>query len=73
MTPSILWFASCSVACLFGFIVGRCFRDFEGITLTQDLMISESEKAGLIQALADRQAELDKLAARYHEGASDVA
>lgn len=46
MITPILWFASCSVACLFGFIVGRNFRDFEAMALLQDndYLLKENEQ-----------------------------
>lgn len=53
MITYIIWFASCSVACLLGFIVGRCFQDFAGIAATQDLIAAESENDQLRQTIAD--------------------
>lgn len=57
MTP-ILWFVSCSVACLFGYIVGRCFRDFEGIAATQDLIYYENDNESLRGVLNQTQSAL---------------
>lgn len=51
MITPILWFASCSVACLLGFVIGRCFQDFAGIAATQDLIYYENDNESLRGAL----------------------
>lgn len=51
MITACLWFASCSVACLLGYVVGRCFQDFAGIAATQDLIYYENDNGQLREAL----------------------
>jgi hypothetical protein len=72
--------AIASALCLaIGFILGRCFRDFESMALLQEYNAAASENDALRESLADArsrmnamQSDIDTLAARYQEH-KDVA
>jgi hypothetical protein len=79
MIAIIMGFVTSSLCMIIGFIIGRCFRDFESMGLVQEYNAAASENDALRESLADArsrmnamQSDIDALAARYQER-KDVA
>jgi hypothetical protein len=55
----VIGFIACWLACTIGYIVGRCFRDLEGIAVVQDLQSLETENTCLRNVIERMQEDLE--------------
>jgi hypothetical protein len=74
VTTAILWFASCSVACLFGFVVGALLRRAEIEELEQEVAFYDSDNQKLREVLHvamgnmhAMQSDIEAVAGKYRE------
>lgn len=68
----LVGFIACSIACTIGFIVGRCFRDLEGLATSQDLRSMEIENDSLRYVIETMQADLEAILEKSREEYYDV-